>query len=236
MWFRKVVAVLLLIAATVLLGRYVADRWASQEGRFLTAEEFFGEELLRQIEELGIPVATHTALMQEMYDGLSGRRAEEMVGDVTYDMCTLPAELTLHFQYREFVPDTIPSLQPRDSSVDLAAVHALDEPCSNDLVLSMVEIAAPDDFRPIGPDRTLDISFEIEADGFPFDRSWRSRYYIVLRRNVSGELLTARVREEWNVITPWGRAIQQLEQNPYPSRGQRWLGSFSFPLQLGVAY
>lgn len=232
MWFRKVVAVLLLIAATVLLGRYVADRWASQEGRFLTAEEFFGEELLRQIEELGIPVATHTALMQEMYDGLSGRRAEEMVGDVTYDMCTLPAELTLHFQYREFVPDTIPSLQPRDSSVDLAAVHALDEPCSNDLVLSMVQHTPPEEEEPVGYGRTI----EMEIEGFPWDRSWQSTYYLTLILTDQGELFRAIVREEWEVITPWGRLIAQLEQDPDPSDGEREIGYFNFPLQLGVAY
>lgn len=232
MWFRQVVAVLLLIAATVLLGRYVADRWPAQEGRFLTAEEFFGEELLGQIEELGIPVATHTGLMPEMGNGFSGRRPEDIGPYITYDMCTLPQELTLHFQYREYIDGPNPSWDRRDSFVELAAVHALDEPCSNELVLSMVQHTPPEEYEPVGYGRTI----EMEIEDFPRDRSWQSTYYLTLSLTDQGELFRAIVREEWQVITPWGRLIAQLEQDPDPSDGERELGYFNFPLQLGVAY
>lgn len=232
MWFRQVLVILLLIGAAVPLGRFVAYKWPSRVGQFLTAEEFFGEDLLREIEALGIPIATHAGLMPEMYEGVGGRRPEDMSSDITYDMCTLPTDLTLHFWYREYVPDMSPTRQPRDSFVDLAEVHALEEPCSNDLIMRMVQHAPIVEPLPVGHPPTI----ELEIENFPRDRSRRSTYFLTLNLNFDGELVLAVIREEWQVITPWGRAIQQLNQDPDPSDGDREIGYFSFSLQVGIFY
>lgn len=233
MWFRQVLVILLLIGATALLGRYVAHQWPSQEGRFLTAEEFFGEHGLQVIEASGIPFSTHGWLLGEMYGGSPHLPPEETIPALNIELCILPEGLTLHFGHRVWNPEGDPFWETRFSYLALSDIQYLERGCSNEAAIEMIR---EDSAEAVHSWQSDDLVLELELDEFPHRTRRGSNIFVELRLNNSGELLSAMVREEWQVVTFWGRWIAQLEQDADPSDGERWLGHYSFPLQVGIYY
>jgi len=228
----KILQRVLVYAAIITVVSAMGQRPGERE--FLTAEEFFGENLVLQIEELGIPFSTYGSLMSVMHDAPPSSRPERVMDGLEFDLCTLPRNLTLRFFWREYVPNAIPSRQQRGSFAEMTALHDLEGPCESENVIGLLQEYSFEENERLqhDPDGTI----EMVIEDFHARSSWRSTYYLVLERNISGALTTADIREEWRVITPWGYFIQQLQQNPQPSQGERWLGRFSFPLQLGYWY
>lgn len=205
--------------------------------QLLSTEDFFGEEIIREIENLGIPFATRGSLMSIMFDAPPTSQPARILETLNYDLCTLPLELTLQFFWREYSESEPPTRRHRGAFIEVEDLHSPEGECLSEGAESLLQEYSAEEIANFLSEAQVPIeSIELEVEGFPGHNSWRSTYYLVLDRNSAGEITTASIREEWRVITPWGYVIQQIQQNPEPSLGENWLGRFSFPLQLGYWY